>query len=205
MLAIHLAHFFHLGGFADRISETLTETGRGRVRESNNGVSFRKSIRTFSSTGCEPNKIFGSVLWSAASATFILHCIRPISLTVTTVCMDVQTLPNLHVAKLQVCFQKSSGGGYFSLFTDVLLHVLWNCASRSIALQKLKLKVCPGCCLVERESRASILDWVSIGKPKFSFFVFLVRRKKESKTDNVMKEEEIEKGDYGPSTRKVCC
>ena len=41
------------------------------------------------------------------------------------------------------------------------------CASKFITLQKLKL--CPGCCLVERESRASILDCVSIGKPKLSF------------------------------------
>ena len=68
-----------LGGFANRISETSTETGRGRVRESkNNGASFRKFIRMFGSTGLEPNKIFGSVLWSAAVPRSFQHCNRPI-------------------------------------------------------------------------------------------------------------------------------
>ena len=37
------------------------------------------------------------------------------------------------------------------------------------------------------------------------FFVLLVWRKKESKTEKKTKVEEIEKGDYGPPTRKVCC
>ena len=46
----------------------------------NNGASFRKFIRTFGSTGLaiEPNKIFGSVLWSAAVPRSFQHCNRPI-------------------------------------------------------------------------------------------------------------------------------
>ena len=50
----------------DDIREVLqTEFRKLRVRESkNNGASFRKSVRTFGSTGLEPNKIFGSVLRS---------------------------------------------------------------------------------------------------------------------------------------------
>ena len=72
------------------------------------------------------------------------------------------------------------------MFTEVLLHVLSNLASRYIALQKLTLKLCPRCCLVERESRASILDWVSIAKPKFSFSfcVFGERRKARQRKKN---------------------
>ena len=91
------------------------------------------------------------------------------------------------------------------MFTEVLIHVLSNCASRSI-VQKLNLNLCPGCYLVERESRACILDLVSIGKPKFCFsFCLFGERSLESKTEKRKKGEAIEKGDYGPPTRKVCC
>ena len=94
------------GGFANRISEASTEPGHGRVRESkNNGASFRKSILKVSLTGREPNKIFGSVLWSAAVPRSFSIVFGPSTVTV----MPVQILPKL--AKLQVCFQKSSCGG----------------------------------------------------------------------------------------------
>ena len=78
-----------------------------------------------------------------------------------------------------------SGAGQFSLFTDDLLYVLSKCASPQ------KLKLCPECCL-ERKSRASILDWVSIGKPKFSFSFCLFgerrkgRRRRERKWKVIM-------------------
>ena len=50
------------GRFANRNSETSTETGRGRVRGAKqNGAFSGKSIRTFGWSALEPNKIFGSV------------------------------------------------------------------------------------------------------------------------------------------------
>ena len=65
---------------------------------------------------------------------------------------------------------QAAGG---SLFTEVFLHVCLVEVSlelyHRVALQKLNLELCPGCCLVERTSRTSILDLVSFVKRKFSF------------------------------------
>ena len=129
-------------------------------------------------------RCFGSGSVVCGSATFIRHGNRPI-------CRDSVdrrcAIPNSAKAGQAAGLLSETQYWRFSLFTEVLLHVLSNWASRYIALQKLMLKLCPGCCLVERESRASILDWVSIAKPKFSFSFWLfgerrkVRRRKERK------------------------
>ena len=70
-----LATVQRLGRFANRNSETSTETGRGRVRGAKqNGAFSRKSIRTFGSRALEPNKIFGSVQPGRFESAHVAMC-----------------------------------------------------------------------------------------------------------------------------------
>ena len=67
---------FHKGRFANRNSETLTETGHDRVRGAKqNGAFSRKSIRTFGQRAQEPNKTFGSVQAGRFESARVAMCI----------------------------------------------------------------------------------------------------------------------------------
>ena len=161
---------------------------------------FRKLRRKRAAAGCESRKIMGHLSENPSECSVrpasnrtkfsvrfcgLRQCHVHFSIvispsTVTQRCdASRQTQAKLAAAGF-LSIQTSSGAGQFSLFTDDLLHVLSKCASSQ------KLKLCPECCL-ERKSRASILDWVSIGKPKFSFSFCLfgerrkVRRRRERK------------------------
>ena len=137
------------------------------MRESkNNGASFRKSVRMFGSTGLEPNKIFGSVLWSAAVPRSFQHCNQPIH-------------------RDSVWCQSTNSGeasGCRFAFRNPVVQASLVCSltisSTSCQSAPRRKSSSSECCL-ERKSRASILDWVSIGKPKFtfSFCLFVERRK----------------------------
>ena len=118
--------------------------------------------------------------------------------------MPVQTLPKL--ANLQDCFLKPGCGGYFSLFTEGLLHVLSNCASRSIALLKLNLKFCPADDAALSSVRFGPASWT--GSPTtnkslvFSFYLFGKKEKQDGEDNETERDRE---SDHGPPTQKVFC
>ena len=80
-LFFYFQQFLVFGTFANRNSETSTETGRGRVRGAKqNGAFSRKSIRTFGSRALEPNKIFGSVQPGRFESAHVAMCFGSLGL-----------------------------------------------------------------------------------------------------------------------------
>ena len=155
------------------------------IRPAANRTKF--SVRFCGLPQCHPH-------WAFSSSHLLLLCAW----------MPVQTLPR--PAKLQICFLKSRGGGYFSLFTEVLLHVLSNCASTSIALLKLKLKLCPADDAASSSAKVGTASWTGSPTADQRFGFRFNCLEKEEKQDG--EENETERGretDYGLPTRKVFC